>query len=118
MLLLKEAIIKEKGKVTHFLEEVNFGAGGGAHCTLRKLLEAKSSRLQFFDRTWFRTVQCGTCDLSLRNKLYLKKHHPIPSSCSTTRQDDTKSQILLGRPAGGPYILIFGRVPLPQFHIA
>ena len=21
--------------------------------------------------------QCGTCDLSLRNKLYLKKHHPI-----------------------------------------
>ena len=37
---------------------------------------------------------------------------------SATRQGDTKSRISLGRPAGGPYIQIFGRVPLPQFHIA
>ena len=37
---------------------------------------------------------------------------------SATRQDHFKSQTVLGRPAGGPYILIFGHVPLPQFHIA
>ena len=34
------------------------------------------------------------------------------------RQDHFKSQNVLGCPAGGPYILIFGHVPLPQFHIA
>ena len=34
-------------------------------CTLRNLLEAKSSRLQFFDRTRFRKVQC--CKVSFDN---------------------------------------------------
>ena len=41
-----------------------------------------------------------------------------PQATRPSRQDHFKSQIVLGRPAGGPYILIFGHVPLPQFHIA
>ena len=36
---------------------------------------------------------------------------------SATRQDYFKSQNVRGRPAGGPYILIFSQVPLPQFHM-
>ena len=36
---------------------------------------------------------------------------------SATRQEHLKNQILLGHPAGGPYISIFGQVPLPQFHM-
>ena len=36
---------------------------------------------------------------------------------SATRQYHFKSQNVRGRPAGGPYILIFGQVPLPQFHM-
>ena len=34
-----------------------------------------------------------------------------------TRQYHFKSQNVRGRPAGGPYILIFGQVPLPEFHM-
>ena len=33
-----------------------------------------------------------------------------------TRQDGWKNQTVQGRPVGGPYILISGQVPLPQFH--
>ena len=37
---------------------------------------------------------------------------------SATRQYHFKIQTVIGRPAGGPYILIFDHVPLPRFHIA
>ena len=36
---------------------------------------------------------------------------------SATRHNHFKSQNVQGHPAGGPYILIFGQVPLPQFHM-
>ena len=38
---------------------------------------------------------------------------PIDKPAKATRQDHLKSRNVRGRPAGGPYILIFGQVPLP-----